>query len=130
MTDNSRQAFYNSNDKPDAIALREQFKTIYKKEMPDQWCFDTYDDGMDEGPKFVCDYLEDSFYDFTLGYRLGQSQAVPDGWVLVPKEPTGPMIMYGIHAYERNDDLPNIGLGPKCIGVYRAMITAAQKEGM
>lgn len=45
-----------------------------------------------------------------------------DGKVLVPVEPIGPMIMYGIHAHEKNDDLPDIGLGPKCVGIYRAMI--------
>lgn len=45
--------------------------------------------------------------------------------VVVPRNPTGPMLMLGIHAHERNDDLPDIGLGPKCLGIYRAMISAA-----
>lgn len=49
---------------------------------------------------------------------------VPEGYALVPIEPTGPMLMYGIHAHERNDDLPNLGLGPKCVGIYKAMIKA------
>ena len=52
-------------------------------------------------------------------------KAVPKGWKLVPIEPTGPMIMGGIHAHERNDDLPNIGTGPKSVGIYKAMISAA-----
>ena len=51
---------------------------------------------------------------------------VPDGCAFVPIEPTGAMIMYGIHAHERNDDLPNIGTGPKCIGIYKAMISGAK----
>ena len=52
-------------------------------------------------------------------------KAVPEGWKLVPIEPVGAMIMYGIHAHERNDDIPHIGLGPKCVGIYKAMLSAA-----
>ena len=57
-----------------------------------------------------------------------QSPRVPDNYIAVPLEPTGPMIMYGIHAHEKNDDLPNIGLGPKCVGIYKAMIKGVRHE--
>lgn len=50
---------------------------------------------------------------------------VPDGWKLVPVEPTGGQIMYGIHCLEKNDDLPDIGYGPKSVAIYRAMLSAA-----
>lgn len=46
-----------------------------------------------------------------------------DSEIVAPIEPTGPMILYGIHAHEKNDDLPNIGFGPKCVAIYKHMIS-------
>lgn len=63
----------------------------------------------------------------TIYTALTQTLAIAKGdMVVVPREPTGPMIMMGIHAYERNDDLPDIGLGPKSVGIYKAMIGAVK----
>jgi hypothetical protein len=59
--------------------------------------------------------------------RQALAQGVPDGWVLVPKEPTGAQIMAGIHCLERNDDLPDIGYGPKAVRIYKSMNGAYHK---
>ena len=66
--------------------------------------------------------------DWVMNYLIAQGRIVPDGYAAVPLEPTGPMIMYGIHAHEKNDDLPDIGLGPKCVGIYKAMIKGVHHE--
>lgn len=76
-----------------------------------------------------CDSEEvDPAIDFVIDYLHAQGRIVPDGFTAVPLEPTGPMIMYGIHAHEKNDDLPDIGLGPKCVGIYKSMIKGVRHE--
>jgi hypothetical protein len=89
----------------------------------------------DDGLWFVAKYASEAYLQQELrrlhrSIELAalQSPRVPDNYIAVPLEPTGPMIMYGIHAHEKNDDLPNIGLGPKCVGIYKAMIKGVRHE--
>ena len=50
--------------------------------------------------------------------------AVPDGYVVVPKEPTAKINNAGLHEYRKL-----VGLGPDGIGyIYKAMIEAAQEQ--
>ena len=56
-------------------------------------------------------------------YRLGQSQAIPPGWKLVPVEPTPHMLKSGVHAFQHarqsDDNLDDWRAN------YRAMLAAA-----
>ena len=63
-------------------------------------------------------------------YKWGFAQAlaqagVPDGWMLVPKEPTSEMVRSGLDEYYHPET-------PDCDAIYKAMLAAAPvsaKEG-
>ncbi len=48
-------------------------------------------------------------------------RGAPKGWQLFPIDPIAPQIMAGIHCLEKNDDLSNIGYGPKAVQIYKSM---------
>lgn len=56
----------------------------------------------------------------TLAGKWTNPQAVPDGFVLVPREPTGAMINFARKHHEGDFYLP--------VALYKAMIEAAEKE--
>lgn len=83
----------------------------------------SYTNGLGDGEAYtIRDALDRIISEAT---AESSNMAVLDGYKLVPIEPTELMIMAGIHAQERNDDLPNLGIGPKSVGVYKSMISAA-----
>lgn len=51
-------------------------------------------------------------------------RGAPEGWRLVPKKPTGPQIMAGIHFLEQIGYQSDKGSGPLAVEFYRAMIEA------
>lgn len=48
----------------------------------------------------------------------------------VPEEPTGPMLMAGIHVLERSEDVENVGTGPLAKMVYQHMVRAFKNGKM
>lgn len=63
-----------------------------------------------------------------LAWQAAKEQAVPEGFVLVPKEPTDEMWSSGIDAYadamESNKTMPAISI----IDIYKAMIEAQDQS--
>lgn len=54
--------------------------------------------------------------------KLGNSPVIPDGYVMVPKEPTKEMINAGWLYYMGTKN-------PSSKGTYKAMLAAIQQEG-
>ena len=63
---------------------------------------------------------------------LAKRETVPEGFVLVPKEPTDEMLMEGCDAMQENHETANYGMCCGCTfketrAAYTAMLSAAQK---
>ena len=60
------------------------------------------------------------FHWLRVAYEAGNSPVIPDGWVLVPKEPTTNQWAAGMQAFDSGMD--------KVTRVYKAMLGAAPKQ--
>ncbi|HFP9198968.1 TPA: hypothetical protein ACHP1R_005011 [Raoultella ornithinolytica] len=56
----------------------------------------------------------------TTANKLGSSPVIPDGYVMVPKEPTGKQWAAGVQAFDSGMD--------KVTRIYQAMLAAAPQE--
>lgn len=67
-----------------------------------------------------CVMTEVFFHWLRVAYEAGNSPVIPDGWVLVPKEPTTNQWAAGMQAFDSGMD--------KVTRVYKAMLGAAPKQ--
>ena len=85
-------------------------------------CYIEKQDGLPTG---VAAWVNGAFYGFE---QAAKPQSVPEGFVVVPKEPTDEMWSSGIDAYtdamESNKTMPAISI----IDIYKAMLSASQES--
>ena len=70
---------------------------------------------------YIDERVECAWFACLQGYRLAKAQAVPDGYCVVPKEPTPKMSI----AYQKNAIAPVSSLS---ISGYKAMIEAQEQK--
>ena len=97
--------------------------------------FESWWEGFHNGRQIACDYIEED-NSYSVGYANAQwvawqakAQAVPEGFILVPKEPTEAMIQRGTKANSEclNENAP---LGERLfrhptLQVYQAMVNGS-----
>ncbi|HDK6620608.1 hypothetical protein ACWYAI_19775 [Klebsiella quasipneumoniae] len=69
-----------------------------------------------------CVTTEAFYHWMRVAYEAGNSPVIPDGYVMVPKEPTKEMIDAGWLYYMGTKN-------PSSKGTYKAMLAAIQQEG-
>ncbi len=78
----------------------------------------------DEDAKTAYEAINTGWVMWLRAKRDSKASAVPDGYCVVPREPTAKVNNAGLHEYRKI-----VGLGPDDIGhIYKAMIEAAQEQ--
>lgn len=97
---------------------QELFNAFVQKELPE--LFEKHSNS-----NFFAKIIYDSMFGAWLGAK---AQAVPDGYVVVPKEPTREMLKAGIHSYLHQDSIKEKD-GSTSISfkyIYQEMIEASE----
>lgn len=94
--------------------------------------FETWWESFHNGRQIACDYVEED-NSYSVGYANAQwmawqakAQAVPEGYVLMPKEPTPKMIDA---TWDFDDEIQEMSHNTRNEFIYKTMLEALEQKG-